>query len=275
MDTHPALLIDTHCHLDAPAFDATRDTVVQAALQAGVGRIVVPAIAAETFDDTVRMRTRYGCQIAFGLHPMYCDRHLDDHLARLEQAILTHQPVAVGEIGLDGWVPDSDPRRQEALFVEQLRLARQYALPVLLHVRKAQDRVLKYLRQIPVCGGIAHAFNGSLQQAQAFIGLGFCLGFGGAMTFSGSLRIRQLAATLPLDALVLETDAPDIRPAWAPERPNTPANLARFAETLAGLRTMNLNEVAAATTYNAERVLGLTALRADAPDRLHVSDPSP
>lgn len=257
-DDSPSLvLIDTHCHLDAAEFDDTREAVVASALEQGVGQIVVPAIAADSFAATLRMRERYGCLIALGMHPMYCQRHLDDHLAVLEQAIVAHRPVAVGEIGLDGWEADSDWRRQETLFVEQLKLARKYSLPVLLHLRKAQDRVLKYLRQVAVPGGIAHAFNGSEQQARAFIDLGFKLGFGGAMTYAGSLRIRRLAASLPLEALVLETDAPDIRPAWAQGIPNTPANLRRFAIELAVLRQLNLNEVIAATTYNAVHALGL------------------
>jgi TatD DNase family protein len=249
-------LIDTHCHLDAPEFDAGRDHVVADARRQGVTRIVVPAIAAGNFAATLAMRDAFGCLIAFGLHPMYCRQHLDDHLALLEQAIIAHRPVAVGEIGLDGWEADRDLHRQEALFIEQLKLAKKHGLPVLLHVRKAQDRVLRALRQVRVVGGIAHAFNGSEQQAQAFIALGFKLGFGGAMTYQGSQRIRRLAATLPLDTLVLETDAPDIRPAWAQDIPNTPANLRRFAEELALLRNESVAAIAAATTYNAGRVLG-------------------
>jgi len=161
----------------------------------------------------------------------------------------------VGEIGLDFYLPELDPAQQEALFVAQLRLARVRQLPVVLHLRRAQDRVLKYLRQVGVPGGIAHAFNGSRQQAEAFIALGFKLGFGGAMTYSGSQRIRQLAASLPLSALVLETDAPDIRPAWAPDTPNAPANLHRFAQVLAELRGEPLDEVIAATTANARAAL--------------------
>jgi TatD DNase family protein len=193
------------------------------------------------------------------LHPIYLARHLDDHLHMLEQHLQQHAPVAVGEIGLDYYVPGLDAARQEALLVEQLKLARKYDLPVLLHVRRAQDRILKYLRQIPVRGGIAHAFNGSRQQADAFIKLGFKLGFGGAMTYSGSRRIRELAATLPLSALVLETDAPDIRPEWAQQQPNTPANLNQFAIVMAQLRKMDLNELRHALWCNTYQAIGLDA----------------
>ncbi len=250
-------LIDSHCHLDAPEFDGQRDAIVTAAQAAGIGQLLLPSIHSDSFADSLAMRRRYGCWIAFGLHPIYLQRHMDDHLQLLEQHLQQHAPVAVGEIGLDYYVPGLDATRQEQLLVEQLKLARKYNLPVLLHVRRAQDRILKYLRQIPVPGGIAHAFNGSRQQADAFIQLGFKLGFGGAMSYSGSRRIRELAATLPLEALVLETDAPDIRPQWATQQPNTPANLQKFAMIMAELRNMDLNTLTAALWSNTYQAVGL------------------
>ncbi|WP_133679147.1 TatD family hydrolase [Paludibacterium purpuratum] len=265
-------LIDTHCHLDADEFSGIRDRVVLAALDAGIDQVIVPSVAARSFADTLAMRQRYGCLIAFGLHPLYYREHLDQHLAQLAERLAQDRPVAVGEIGLDAWQPGADMARQEVLFAEQLKLARRFDLPVILHLRRAQDRVLKYLRQIPVVGGIAHAFNGSEQQARAFIDLGFKLGFGGAMTYSGSQRIRRLAAELPFDSLVLETDAPDIRPAWATDAPNQPANLSRFAEELAQLRHISAQEVARQTRANA-----LQALRLDENSlgRLHPAQVSP
>ncbi|MGC0153731.1 TatD family hydrolase [Chromobacterium vaccinii] len=237
-DFRPAAdcLIDSHCHLDAPELRADVDGVVARARAAGVGQLLLPAVTAGNFDDVLAMRERYGCWIAFGLHPIYLDRHLDEHLALLDAALAAHAPVAVGEIGLDFYLPALDPARQEALLVEQLKLARKHGLPVVLHVRRSADRVLKHLREQKIELGIAHAFNGSEQQARAFIGQGFKLGFGGAMSYSGSRRIRALAATLPLPSLVLETDAPDIRPEYAQDVPNEPAQLARFVEILAGLR---------------------------------------
>jgi TatD DNase family protein len=167
--------------------------------------------------------------------------------------------VAIGEIGLDFFVPDLclSPLRekQEHFYVEQLKIAREFDLPVLLHVRRAQDTILKYLRRITVRGGIAHAFNGSFQQAQAFIGLGFKLGFGGTMTYTRSLQIRRLASELPLDAIVLETDAPDIAPTWLHGQCNSPAQLPRIGATLAELRGMVPDELARATSANARMVL--------------------
>ena len=247
--------LDTHLHLDAPEFNADRDGYWQRAHEAGVTQAVVPAVMAATFDDVLAMREQYGVAVAFGLHPLYLAQHQPEHLLRLEHYLQQHAPVAVGECGIDLYVPGLDQAAQEALLLAQLKLARKYDLPVILHVRRSQDRVLKCLRQVKVRGGIAHAFNGSEQQAQAFIDLGFCLGFGGAMTYHGSQRIRRLAATLPLTAIVLETDGPDIPPAWAQAVPNGPENLPRFGAELAALRGCTLTEITIAMRENAHRVL--------------------
>lgn len=250
-------LIDTHCHLDAAEFDGIRDLAVAEAHAASVSHIMVPAVLAAGFAGTLAMRERFGCLIGFGLHPIYVAEHQDEHLAELERWVVTHKPEALGEIGLDFYVPGLDEKRQEALLLEQLRLARRYDLPVLLHVRRSQDRVLKYLRLAKVERGIAHAFNGSEEQAHAYIRQGMLLGFGGAMTFHGSRRIRQLAATLPLSSLVLETDAPDIRPQWAQDYPNRPANVAAFARVLAELRGQAVADIAQQTTANALALFGI------------------
>lgn len=262
MNARTAAWVDTHLHLDAPEFAANRDEVWQQARALGMAQAVVPAVMADTFADVVVMRERYGVAVAFGLHPIYLAQHRDEHLALLEHYLAHENPVAVGECGLDFYLPDLEPAAQEALLLAQLKLARKFDLPVILHVRRSQDRVLKCLRQVKVRGGIAHAFNGSEQQAQAFIDLGFCLGFGGAMTYQGSQRIRRLAASLPAEALVLETDGPDIPPAWAQDVPNVPANLPRFAVELAALRNLPLEEVLAITTQNARRVLPRLAWQA-------------
>ena len=170
-------------------------------------------------------------------------------------------PVAVGEIGLDFFVPGFDAARQQEVYVAQLKLARDLDLPVLLHVRRSVDQVLKSLRRVGVKGGIAHAFNGSRQQADQFIRLGFKIGFGGAMTYPGSTRIRQLAATLPLEAIVLETDAPDIPPVWLARQRNSPQELASIAQVFAELRSVSSEQIRDATTANAKSVLrGLARL---------------
>jgi TatD DNase family protein len=248
---------DTHLHLDAAEFDADRAAVIAAAKAAGVDAALLVGVARSQWASLPAMQAAWpGCRLAYGIHPLYLAQATEDDLPALRSLLAGGTAVAVGEIGLDGFAPDPDWARQEWFFAEQLKLAREFDLPVVLHIRRAQDRVLKYLRRHRVRGGFAHAFNGSRQQAEAFIALGFKLGFGGAMTFSGSSRIRALAASLPLDSLVLETDAPDIPPAWAQGGRNEPANLTRFGESLAALRSITPAELAAACQENVKAVLG-------------------
>ncbi|MDP1605349.1 MAG: TatD family hydrolase [Rhodocyclaceae bacterium] len=251
------MLIDTHCHLDAAEFDPDRDDVYSSAkVGAGVTALVVPAVERANFGAVVSVCREYpGCFPAYGIHPMFVGRARPEDLEALREILAREPAVAVGEIGLDRHAAQRDDALQEFYFVEQLKIACALDLPVLLHVRRAIDPILKHLRQIRVCGGIAHAFNGSRQQADEFIKLGFKLGFGGAMTFDGAKRIRALAATLPLDSIVLETDAPDIPPRWKAGQRNTPADLLPIAETLAQLRGLSLAEIAAATSANAGMAL--------------------
>lgn len=259
------MLIDTHCHLDAAEFAADRDAVVARALAGGVSGIVVPAIETGNFAAVRDCCVRFpGCVPAYGIHPLYVERASEADLAVLrawleKESAGPQPPVALGEIGLDFFVPGFDAARQEYFFVEQLKIARDFGLPVLLHVRRAQDAILKQLRHVfgkgVGCGGIAHAFNGSRQQAEAFLSLGFKLGFGGTMTFPRALRIRELAATLPLEAIVLETDAPDIPPEFIGRTRNSPEYLPRIAAVLAELRGIAPDAVGAATSANALALL--------------------
>ncbi|MFA6121398.1 MAG: TatD family hydrolase [Sideroxydans sp.] len=245
--------VDTHCHLDAEEFGDTQADIVREAQAVGVGRIVVPSVARANFDLVRSLCEQHAnCAPAYGIHPMYTDTAMPDDLLVLRDYLQQHRPIAVGEIGMDFFINHYDQARQEFFFVEQLKLAREFDLPVLLHIRKATDTILKNLRQHKVRGGIAHAFNGSRQQADEFIKLGFKLGFGGAMTYSRATKLRELAATLPLESIVLETDAPDIPPDFL-ERglPNEPKYLPRIAQTIAELRGMSLEEIAWATTQNA------------------------
>lgn len=246
------MFIDTHCHLDAAEFGTNQAELVSAAHAAGVSRIVVPSVKRANFATVAELCQGHAtCSPAFGIHPMYVDNATPEDLPALREYLALPQTVAVGEIGLDFFVEHYDRVRQEFFFVEQLKLAKEFDLPVLLHLRRAQDIVLKYLRQHRVRGGIAHAFNGSRQQAEEFIKLGFKLGFGGAMTYPRALRLRELAATLPLESIVLETDAPDIPPAFLEHgQPNRPEYLARIAATLAELRDIPIEQVAHATSQN-------------------------
>lgn len=255
---------DTHCHLDAGEFGGASDAIAVQAGALGVSDIVIPAVDRHNF-ATVRelARRQPNCRYALGIHPMCVPGAGDDDLERLREAVAAAMDdpnfVAIGEIGLDFFLPslcEPDMRRkQEHFYQEQLKLAREFGLPVLLHVRRSQDIILKYLRRISLAGGIAHAFNGSFQQAETFISLGFRLGFGGAMTFPRALQIRRLAATVPASALVLETDAPDISPVWLHPERNSPEQLPRIGAALAELRCMPVDEIARITTANARDAL--------------------
>jgi TatD DNase family protein len=261
--------IDTHCHLDAPEFDADRLAVLARARAAGVHQIVLPAVAAEHFEAVRQLAHQHGLAYALGIHPLYVAQAAGHDLDRLEQALQQHRNdprlVAVGEIGLDGFVPGLDPALQQQYYLAQLKLARRFELPVILHVRRSADGLLQGLRRLPVVGGLAHAFNASDEQARRFVDMGFRLGFGGAMTFDRALQIRHLAASLPADAMVLETDAPDIPPHWlyrtAAQRQagqtsrNEPAELPRIAQTLAQLRGWSLDDTARHTADNARAAL--------------------
>lgn len=251
-------LIDTHCHLDAGEFEPDRDAIYARARAVGVAVQVIPAVTRGNFAAVETVCRRYpGCLPAWGMHPMYLHVHHDCHLAELRRAIEVWRPVAVGEIGLDLFVEGLDYATQEHFFVEQLKVARDYDLPVLLHCRRANDQILKQLRRLRVRGGIAHAFSGSRHQADEFLKLGFKLGFGGACTWSRASKLRALAAELPIEAIVLETDSPDIPPAWLGKARNEPAELAGIARALAGLRGMATEAIAQQTSANARAVLGL------------------
>ncbi|MYM83620.1 TatD family deoxyribonuclease [Duganella sp. FT50W] len=252
--------IDTHCHLDAHEFG--NESVAQAAQARGqgVGMIVIPAVETANFSIVAELAASIdNGSYALGIHPIYVPQAQEDDLRLLRERVAAAMAdprfVALGEIGLDFFIPMlTEPAMREKqihFFREQLKIAREFGLPVLMHVRRSQDVILKHVRQIAPAGGIAHAFNGSDQQARAYIELGFKLGFGGAMTFTRALQIRRLAAELPLASIVLETDAPDISPAWVHPGRNSPDQIPRIGAVLAALRGMPEEQVAAATSANA------------------------
>jgi len=249
-------LIDTHCHLDNARFDADRGAQYEAALASGVQEIWLPAVSVANFAAVKSCCASYtACRAAYGIHPFASGLAGEADLRQLRQWLTRERPFALGEIGLDGYIADLDWQKQMKWFRDQLYLAREFDLPVLLHLRRAVEPVLQCLRAVfgktGGAGGVAHAYNGSLQQAQALFDMGFKLGFGGAATFPGSKRIRQVLKELPLTAIVLETDAPDIPPAWLDGGRNSPAQLARIAGELAEARGSEVAELAAQTTKNA------------------------
>jgi TatD DNase family protein len=265
------MLIDTHCHLDAAEFDKDRGHIANQACIDGVAVIVVPAIERQNFDAVIELsRQHHHCVYALGIHPLFVDRASEGDLETLERYVIEHQPVAIGEIGLDYFITKDNEERQIHFFTEQLKIAKRHELPVLLHVRRSVDDILKYIRRYQLVGGIAHAFNGSKQQAEQLIALGFKLGFGGAMTYTRALRIRELARDLPLESIVLETDSPDIPPEWIGQKGrNTPLELNRIAEVLADIRGQNIAQVIDITGSNAIKVLPKIADLCTPPHALH------
>lgn len=247
------MLIDSHCHLDVPEFEPDRASVLERAVAGGVGALVVPGVRRADFaaqkavcDESVALHA------AYGLHPVYLDEHRPHDVQALGDWLEREQPVAVGEIGLDWFVETLDRERQQALFEAQLDLARQFDLPVILHVRRAHDAVLATLRRFRLPrGGICHAFAGSADQARHYVALGFLLGFGGAATHPRARRLQATLRDLPLSALALETDAPDIPPVFL-ERGgrNSPEYLPRIAALLAELKGVSVTELAAVTSAN-------------------------
>lgn len=254
------MLIDSHCHIDVPEFDADRDAVLANCARAGVGAIVVPGIRLADFptlkavcDESVQLHA------AYGLHPVYLDEHRAGDVAALGEWLRRERPVAIGEIGLDYFVDTLDRERQQQLFEQQLALAKDLDLPVILHVRRSHDAVLSTLRRFRLPrGGICHAFAGSPDQAAHYLKMGFLLGFGGAATFDRANRLRSTFRALPLEAIALETDAPDIPPSFV-ERGgrNSPEYLPRIAAMLAELRGLPVDDFARATSANVRRVLDL------------------
>jgi TatD DNase family protein len=282
-------LIDTHCHLDAPEFGAEMPVVRARAAERGVALCVIPAVGVFNFATVRELARVQGDAYALGIHPLCTGNAQEADLETLDAELSARRGdprlVAVGEIGLDYFVEGLDNDKQQHFFHTQLQLARKHDLPVLIHVRRSVDKVLKHLRQTAggrPWRGIAHAFNGSEQQARACIELGLKLGFGGAVTFERALQLRRLAASLPLESMVMETDAPDIQPHWIyrtqaqraageAQGRNEPGELPRIADVVAQLRGIGADELAEATTRNAldamPRLHGLLALSEGGPHR--------
>ena len=252
------MLVDSHSHLDAPEFDGDRDAALARARAAGVTRQVVPAVAASSWPKLREVCAQdAGLFAAYGLHPMYLSEHRPAHLEDLRTWIEREKPVAVGECGLDFFVEGLDAETQQQYFDGQLRLAREFDLPVIVHARRAVDAVIASVKRVGRLRGVVHSFSGSPQQARQLWQLGFLIGLGGPVTYERANRLRALARTMPLDYLLLETDAPDQPDAGIRGQRNEPARLPVVRDVIAGLRGITAVEVSQATTRNAERLFNL------------------
>lgn len=256
------VLIDSHCHLDFTVFDEDRDTLLQRARKSGVHAFVVPGVTAARFTHVLDLAKRTPDLFpALGLHPCFMPEHHAEHLQLLEQCLEAGKVYAVGEIGLDLFIPAADFNAQHQLFEAQVQLAKQFQLPVILHVRKAHDQVLALLRKVHFKqGGIVHAFSGSLQQAKQYMDMGFLLGVGGTVTYPRATKVRQWVAELPLNAFALETDAPDMPMFGRQGQVNSPEYLPQVLERVAELRGEGIDVIATQTTANVSRLLKLPTL---------------
>lgn len=252
--------IDTHCHLDAPEFASDRHTIIQALPAAGISAVILPAISAQYWGRLQKVCQRAPqLHASYGLHPMFLAEHQAQHLQQLRHYLAQPQTVALGECGLDFFVPELNPLQQEFFFVEQLKLAAEFELPVIIHARRSVDQVLKQLRRFKQLRGVIHSFAGSLQQAEQFIKQGFYLGVGGTSTYPRAQRLRKILAAVPLERLVLETDAPDQPDSqWQGQR-NTPLRLPIIAANLAEIRAESLQHIATTTSRNAQTLFNLKA----------------
>ena len=252
------MLVDSHSHFDAPEFDGDRDAALARARAAGVTRQVVPAVAASSWPKLREVCAQdAGLFAAYGLHPMYLSEHRPAHLEDLRTWIEREKPVAVGECGLDFFVEGLDAETQQQYFDGQLRLAREFDLPVIVHARRAVDAVIASVKRVGRLRGVVHSFSGSPEQARQLRQLGFLIGLGGPVTYERANRLRALARTMPLDYLLLETDAPDQPDAGIRGQRNEPARLPVVRDVIADLRGITADEVSQATTRNAERLFNL------------------
>ena len=252
------MLVDSHSHFDAPEFDGDRDAALARARAAGVTRQVVPAVAASSWPKLREVCAQdAGLFAAYGLHPMYLSEHRPAHLEDLRTWIEREKPVAVGECGLDFFVEGLDAETQQQYFDGQLRLAREFDLPLIVHARRAVDAVIAAVKRVGRLRGVVHSFSGSPEQARQLWQLGFLIGLGGPVTYERANRLRALARTMPLDYLLLETDAPDQPDAGIRGQRNEPARLPVVRDVIADLRGAAPEDIAAATTRNAERLFKL------------------
>lgn len=255
------LLVDSHSHFDQAEFDVDRDAALARALAAGVTRQVVPAVDAASWPKLRSVcASAPGLHPAYGLHPMCLRNHRPPHVQELRGWLdrgSAPRPVAVGECGLDYFIEDLDREAQQFYFDAQLRLARELELPVIVHARRAVDAVIASIRRVGGLRGVVHSFSGSPEQARQLWDLGFLLGLGGPVTYERANRIRKVAASMPLDQLLLETDAPDQPNAGRQGERNEPARLREVLSVIAQLRGVDETVVAEATTANAERLFRL------------------
>ena len=252
-------IIDTHCHLDVADFEHDRNDVLNRCRSSGISKIIIPAIKSKTWATLLGLcEIERGLYPALGLHPVFLEKHHENDIEQLDNLVQISRPIAIGEIGLDYYLKELDQQKQAELFETQLLIAKKYDLPVILHLRKAHDQVLQLLKKIKVKGGFCHAFNGTLQQADKYTEYGFKLGFGGTLTYPNSTKIHKLAKELPIESIVLETDAPDMVVESHRGERNSPEYIVESLTALAKIRNEDIETIASQTTKNANDVMNFS-----------------
>lgn len=252
--TNDIVLVDTHAHIDFDDFSDDRTEVINRSNTLGIKHIFVPAITQKTWPQTIKVCQQHeSCELALGLHPVFIDQHQPQHLNQLDELIKQHTPIAIGEIGLDFYSKEllEHKEKQIAFFTKQLIIAKQHNLPVIIHNRKAHDECIQLLSEHQLKGGIIHAFNGSIQQANKYIELGFLLGFGGMLTFDRSNKLRKLVQQLPIESIVLETDSPDMTVSQHKGQRNSPEYILYVMQAIAKIKKLSQREVSTITSNNA------------------------
>ena len=249
--------IDTHCHLDQPALLEKIESVIKNSIKSGIEGIVVPSVSPENVNEVIKISQRFDlCSLALGFHPFFADRIKDEDFKTLSLLLIEHDAVAVGEIGLDKFLDNISLRTQEKVLKNQLDIADDLELPIIVHARGMIDPIIKFIREKKIKGGIIHAFNGSFQQAEQLIKLGFKLGFGGVITYERAKHVRSLAQNLPIESIVLETDAPDMNPSWLENvLPNEPSQLKKISQIFCELRGLDTEVIADILRRNTIEVL--------------------
>lgn len=248
-------LFDSHSHLDAPEFEHDRAAVVSRAHTAGVTKQLLPGVEFASWTHLKEVCSQYtGLYPAYGLHPMYLDFHRPEHIPALRSWLERESPQAIGECGLDFFVEGLDAEQQRFYFLEQLKLARDFDLPVVIHARRAVDEVIASIKKTGVTSGVIHSYSGSEEQARQLFNLGFSLGIGGPITYDRAQRLRRLVSTMPIEFLLLETDSPDQPNADYRGQRNEPARLVDVLKVVGELRGQSESDIATFTTANAERL---------------------
>ncbi len=253
------MLIDSHVHFDDTRFDKDRDAVYQRAKQAGVIAMIMPAITAESWPKTKQCSAQYENVFpAYGLHPYFIDQHQPEHLDQLRLWINKEQPVAVGECGLDYFLSELDQEKQKIFFQAQLEIAKEFDLPLIIHARSAVEDVIHLIKKTGHNKGMIHSYNGSLQQAKQLIDLGYYLSFGGAVTYARAKKLRSLIKELPLDSLLIETDAPDQPDIVHKDQRNEPGFITEVLATFVELRSESKEKIAQKTMLNTVQLFNLS-----------------